>query len=948
MTLQQGKCPFAYMLSVAAAMLCMATSAADVDVGDGANNNTYTDSTTYAGATKIVKTGTGKTTLSFGNSTPSFNKEIEVREGTLAVAQYPQNFGSPTKITVSSGATLDLSWAGNATGNIPNAELVIEGTGVNDAGAIRRTTGNNINALFKTITLTGNALIKHTPQCGFSDNVGVVNLNGHTLSVHAGSSVFYCPGTQFKDNGAATFGGLTILSGTFFPRFSVSENTEDNVLTLKDGTTLRFRDLSSMPKWKIVTEGTVTFTADSVGNVPSAPKTWAGPVEQGGQITLYPNALNTFFTIAGNISNNCDIVMDSNSKGQTTLSGSNDVKAVTASGGTLRIDRGKTVVHGAISVTYGGSLIVTNAVLFADYARMTAVTIGHSSVTPKFIVEKGSEFVSNDLGGDDGAAARLYVGRYAGQYGTMEVHDGSIVSNVLINIGEEGNGALYQTGGKIYWPPRGGDNVARAENAYGYYGIGGEFTIDARNFSSGAGVVMLARTGTVVIAVRDGGSFNVKKSNKVSFAVEAPSHVLLYQNSGMKSSFDDDFMFSTSKSSTGHVEVTVEGAGSELVVEDEFKLQTTNTSAHAFVNLNDGGTLSARYMYRTATNYPFFFNLNGGVIKPRRSSAIFSGGVNDSVHRPTCSTVYEKGFVIDTSDTMNGDRTVYDTASMHLSFAAPPEEGLRVKSIALPTDAGFSSEKLIGPPMVTITGDGAGASAFALFDDVNHTLTNIVVTSPGWGYTEATATLSAGGLANAYTCAVTLEPQPTDGWKGFTKRGAQRLNMHGRLNSFKGNVIVEEGILGFMNEDAAQGGMPEGAGTTIKEGAILTFPSGSTPVTVPFLAGCGTTSYGTFTVTNKIECTAADIFSGKHLTVNQKLTLADGVKIVVTDPENLAQYRHGGSAVVVDVLKGLTCQGVVALDFGDGGEEDVSQWNLSVKPKSLSLGFLNGTTILFR
>ena len=73
-------------------------------------------------------------------------------------------------------------------------------------------------------------------------------------------------------------------------------------------------------------------------------------------------------------------------------------------------------------------------------------------------------------------------------------------------------------------------------------------------------------------------------------------------------------------------------------------------------------------------------------------------------------------------------------------------------------------------------------------------VTNIVVTSPGWGYTEATATLSAGGLANAYTCAVTLEDQPTDGWKGFTKRGATRLNML-RANTFKGDVTVEEGIL---------------------------------------------------------------------------------------------------------------------------------------------------------
>jgi hypothetical protein len=171
--------------------------------------------------------------------------------------------------------------------------------------------------------------------------------------------------------------------------------------------------------------------------------------------------------------------------------------------------------------------------------------------------------------------------------------------------------------------------------------------------------------------------------------------------------------------------------------------------------------------------------------------------------------------------------------------------------------------------------------------------------------------------------------------------------MHG-VNTFKGDIMVEEGILGFMNEDAAQGGMPEGAGATIKEGATLTFPKGGTPVTVPFLAGCGTTSYGTFTVTNRIECKAAEIFSGKHLTVNQRLTLADGVKIVVTDPENLAQYRHSGSAVVVNVLNGLTCQGAVTLDFGDGGEEDVAQWHPSVKPNSLTLGFLNGTTILFR
>ena len=50
-----------------------------------------------------------------------------------------------------------------------------------------------------------------------------------------------------------------------------------------------------------------------------------------------------------------------------------------------------------------------------------------------------------------------------------------------------------------------------------------------------------------VYTTRLGGT-GVEALKNVSFAVEAPSHVLLYQNSGTKSSFDEDFMFSTSKS----------------------------------------------------------------------------------------------------------------------------------------------------------------------------------------------------------------------------------------------------------------------------------------------------------------------------------------------------------------------------------------------------------------
>ena len=83
--------------SCLATVVFLSAAGADVDVGDGANDNTYTDATAYAGATKIIKTGTGKTTLNFGTyaTMPAFSGEIEVQQGTLAVYGI-QNLRSPT------------------------------------------------------------------------------------------------------------------------------------------------------------------------------------------------------------------------------------------------------------------------------------------------------------------------------------------------------------------------------------------------------------------------------------------------------------------------------------------------------------------------------------------------------------------------------------------------------------------------------------------------------------------------------------------------------------------------------------------------------------------------------------------------------------------------------------------------------------------------------------
>ena len=144
-----------------AAVAFLPAFAAELDVGDGTNDNTYSDKAAYEGATKIIKTGTGKTTLNFGTYTtnPGFTGEIEVQQGTLAVHGIA-NLGTPSKITVSDGATLDLTTGETKDPtNLVGKEIVISGSGQNGAGALVRGGSKGVNNLFQTLTLAGDATI---------------------------------------------------------------------------------------------------------------------------------------------------------------------------------------------------------------------------------------------------------------------------------------------------------------------------------------------------------------------------------------------------------------------------------------------------------------------------------------------------------------------------------------------------------------------------------------------------------------------------------------------------------------------------------------------------------------------------------------------------------------------------------------------------------------------
>ena len=897
--------------------LFLSVHAAEVDVGDGANDNTYADAAAYAGATKIVKTGTGKTTLNFGTyaTMPAFSGEIEVQQGTLAVYGI-QNLGSPTKITVSDGATLDLTTQQtDQAANLQATEIVIEGTGVDGAGAFVRGGVTGVNNLFRTLTLNGNATITINVQTGLGNGstaLGAVRLNGYVLTV-AGSGRFYCPNVRFygKD-GTTDDPGDIVVAGALFLRnaYALEGGSAKNTITIKDGKSLVLRNTKSI-KWTVNAEGLATIYDDNTEAPLSDRDRLDGPVTFANDATL----------IAG----------DGNSGSVNSR---------------IRFVGNNVTFNHAMYVNGLGKVVFDGAnVAFTSAAR---VTVRRKNVATVHIL--GDSWMQGELNSGDFGQTRFYIADNSADARGVVILDGnSVITNFSLNIGDGGaSGAFYQHGGAAHWRTGGAsfDRIANLPGSYGYVGqAGGRFEL--KTVSSNSKTTYAAVGGTAMFAMH-GGTASFENSDSIGFAFRNGGTLAYYQDNGATNTFDQGFDFGDNgdRNHSGHALVTVSGAGTELAVSKWMRFLWDNADASAIVNVNDGGTLRLQMLYKISQNVPWYLNLNGGVIKPTLTDKSFTFE-NTAERAPTHTVAYEDGFAIDTSDARNSNGATGGNVSMILSFAAPSMEGKRLKSIALPTDSGFKNEPVVGPPLVTISGDGEGASAFALFDDRTRTVTNIVVTSPGWGYTSATATLSSGGLTNAYTCAVTLEDQPASGWKGFTKRGGPRLNMYG-ANTFRGDVTVEEGILGFMKSDAAQGGMPEGAGATVKEGAILTFPNGSTPVTVPFLAGCGTTSYGTFTVTNRIECTADDVFAGKHLTVNQNLILADGVKVVVTDPENLAKYRNSKAATVVACGKTITANGTVSLAFADGSDEKEELWCLAVKEREITLGYLNGTMIIFR
>ena len=266
------------------------------DTSDG--DILYTDPI-GADVTKIVKTGAGLAHVETGNHiTNAFSGTIEVQAGTLW-APYLSNLGKMSALDVSAGATLDVSGyptgstslAGGDVGQFRGAVVTIAGEGVDGVGAICLTngpwssTGNLGDYMFKNVNLSADAKVNASYRTGFSS--GTLNLNGHTLTVAAGSSdwnrqFFLINETVNPNGGAGEYGHIKLVSGKMTLEQQPVFNGDANNQFIVDGPTahLQFNGLNAAhaPPWTLVWKSGKLFGTSYAINDPYTSGHWGGPI----------------------------------------------------------------------------------------------------------------------------------------------------------------------------------------------------------------------------------------------------------------------------------------------------------------------------------------------------------------------------------------------------------------------------------------------------------------------------------------------------------------------------------------------------------------------------------------------------------------------------------------------------------------------------------------------
>lgn len=458
--------------------------------------------------------------------------------------------------------------------------------------------------------------------------------------------------------------------------------------------------------------------------------------------------------------------------------------------GSFLLDGVKAEFHGTGFSLWGCDFTLTNGATLLTDASGGGI-IGKNANQESALHVYGSTVKTPEEVPYNSGTTGLVLGNAANSRGILTVEgDTSMVSNKYV-VGNAANahGAIYQYGGTIVNSGGANNDIRVGVNGYGYQELNtGKLVFMGYSQVGGTGA------SSVGIFVQKSGEFEQNTVHAGRFAICRGSNGgagVVYQSGGDFNVLTYAEVGETDNNRGGTSCWTIDGLTAKTYVRDYINL-CNRTNHTAVLNLN-AGVLETPYITARAGRGAAdkhtahaYVNFDGGTFRTLRTGEAFTTGDK----APDAVTVYPGGATFDSSNF---------NATVSVPLVKP--EGKGVASITIPTSTMESGREYIGPPHVTITGGGGvGATAIVEFDSRTRKLGNVIVTSPGTGYTSApTVTVSGGGYTNAFTGTATLADNAATG--GLTKRGTGMITLNA-TNTFGGTVTVEEGTLKLQTADA--------------------------------------------------------------------------------------------------------------------------------------------------
>lgn len=531
--------------------------------------------------------------------------------------------------------------------------------------------------------------------------------------------------------------------------------------------------------WSNVGIGWWDDAANWIGGVPNNSGGWAiGNIGNGGTAIVSNTVPNVSEAWAGNggvagtiiVTNGGTLPVDNwLVVGRTGAGGNTPLSTLIVAGNGIINKRGDGFIVGDSAFCYGQVIVKDNAVVNVTGGWNG---IGNGDGGEGWLTLQDNA-VYNIVGQD------WNIGDWGSGRGHAYIKDNATLNVSRFWLGKTGTtfGALWQTGGAVVGATggnewcMGGQDGANVDS-FGYLDLSAGTFSTPNNFQIG-------RNGKGVI-YQSGGS--ITASGWTAFGRFASGVGVGWVSGGTFAHTGNPQQLFIAENGRG--EFTLSGTG---VLDCNLKLRLGNPGGTGIVNFN-GGT--ARLPGLEQTGGSGYVNFNGGIVEAKISTLSFMSGITEA-------RIY-------------AGHAVFDTSGEDITIAQPlvGGAGQGVLSIAI-TDGGTGYQ---APPIVQITGDGTGATAVAQINPAAGTVTNIIVTSAGYNFTAASATLIGGAPATAATLADAVIGAVAGG--GVVKNGAGTLTLSG-ANTYTGPTVVNAGKLVSSTDSTANGSY------TVASGAAL-------------------------------------------------------------------------------------------------------------------------------